>query len=89
MEIFDYFTVEHGMEYSLKTISIGFSGGDLIFEGLGAASTSSGQAVSFNQTGYSAIGFLALTLKDQITGNSVEFFLRYRLEGTVHTAFSI
>jgi len=36
MEILDRFAVKCNMDYSLKTISIGFSGGDLIFEGLGS-----------------------------------------------------
>lgn len=68
------------MGCSLKAISIGFSGSDLIFEGL---------TDRFFHAKYTFCrGFFGINpQRSDHNGIQWNFFLRYRLEGTDHAAF--
>jgi hypothetical protein len=71
------------MVYSLKTISIGISGNDLIFEGLRGCFFQASYTFCYRFWGVppgASLGHLLSKLRS--LWDSVEFFLRYRLQGT-------
>jgi hypothetical protein len=69
----DYSDVEKGMDFFLKTISTGASGGDVKFEGL--------------KDRFDELRTGCFFQKFRSLGIQWNSFLRYRLEGTAHTSF--
>ncbi len=69
------------MNYSLKTISIGSSGGDLAFEGLGGS--------SFQASHTFCHKFMGVNPQSPDHRGFSGIFLRYRLSRTAHAPFII